>query len=180
LNTSFTLANDLATAPGITGQGGGVGNFAYKIVAPNREVYDSIFPAKRVIANISRAASAVVTTLVDHGYSVGQKVRINVPATSGMVQMNGLEGKITAVTAGTFTVDINSTAFTAFNFPIYSIPNFTPASVIPNGDTLTLGFDGSTRNTAIRGFVLTAGTTSPAGNNGDVIYWVAEKAADVV
>jgi hypothetical protein len=79
----------------------------------------------------------------------------------------------------TFTVDINSTAFTAFTFPEYDVPEFTPAMVVPNGDTLTLGFDGSTRNLAFKGFVLAAGTILPAGNNGDVIHWTATKAASV-
>jgi len=176
LNTSFDMANALATAPGIVAGASG----HYKIIAPNREVYDIIFPNKRVVVKITQATSAVVTVSVDHGYSVGQKVRINVPAACGMVEMNGKEGVITAVTDGTFTVNIDSSAFSAFKFPLASVDNFTPASVIPNGDTLTLGYDGATSNKSFRGFVLAAGTALPAGNTGDTIYWVAEKAADVV
>lgn len=174
-NTTFDLANNLATAPGIT-----AGACFYKIVAPNRAVYDKIFPANRIIADISVAASAVVTTLVDHGYAVNQLVRIYVPSNQGMVEMNELTGKITAITASTFTVDIDSSAFTAFTFPTYAIVNMRRAYVVPVGDTTTLGFDGSTRNTAFRGIVLRAGTTKPAGSNGDVIYWKAWKAADLV
>jgi len=175
-NTNFRLANALATAPGVAAGAAG----SYKIIAPNREVYDIIFPAKRVIADISVATAAVVTTLVDHGYSTGQMIRLRVPATSGMTQMNGLVGKVTYIDAGTFSVDIDSTAFTAFNFPIYSIAEFTPASCVPNGESLTLGFDGATSNKSFRGIVLSAGTVLPAGNADDVIKWVAEKAADVV
>jgi len=176
LNTSFEMANTLATAPGIVAGANGF----YKIIAPNREVYDIIFPNKRNICDISQATSAVVTVMVDHGYSVGQIVRINVPAACGMIEMNGKEGKITAITTGTFTVNINSTAFTAFKFPLAAVANFTPASVIPHGDSLTLGYDGATSNKSFRGFVLAGGTALPAGTNGDTIRWVAEKAADVV
>jgi len=183
-STSFRMQNALATAPGIIA---GAGN--YRIIAPNREVYDAAMsqnkvggymPGKRRIVNITQAASAVVTVSVDHGYQVGQQVRLNVPSYYGMVEMNGLVGTITAITAGTFTVDINSSAFTAFQFPVYTVPEFVDAYSIPNGDTTTLGFDGSTRNTGFKGFILDAGTTAPGGNNADVIYWRAGKAASVV
>lgn len=173
--TNFRLKNELATAPGIE-----AGTGHYRIVAPNREVYDTVFPAKRIISKISQEASAIVTCLVDHGFSVGQLVRINVPNHSQMVEMHGLEGKVTAVTAGTFTLNIDSSAFTAFVFPIYTVNEFTPASVIPIGDTLTLGYDGATRNSAFRGVVLDAGVNAPAGSADDDIYWVAEKAAELV
>lgn len=184
VNTSFALANTLATAPGIVAGAAGY----YRIVAPNREVYDAAmaqnkvggyFPGKRRITNITQAASAIVSTSVDHGYSVGQYVRLNVPSYYGMVEMNGLTGKVTAITDGTFTVNIDSTAFTAFKFPIYTVPEFVDAYCIPIGDTLTSGFDGATRNTAFKGFVLNGGTTSPGGNANDVIRWMAGKLATV-
>ena len=176
LDTSFKLANALATAPGIIAGANGF----YKIIAPNREVYDIIFPAKRVISEITQATEAEVTTLVDHNYSVGQRVRLNVPSTSGMLEINGKVATVTeVVSTGKFKVNINTIAFTAFKFPLYSVNEFTPAYAIPNGETKTLGFDGATRNASFRGVVLDAGTTSPAGNNGNVIYWRAGKSADV-
>jgi len=174
LNTEFKMAYALATAPGVVS-----GACTYKLVAANREVYDFIFPKKRTITNISQAASAVVTVSVEHGYSVGALVRINVPSYCGMLEMHGLVGTVTAVSAGTFTLDINSTAFTAFKFPVAATAEFIRAEAIPIGDTTTLGFEGSKDNDSFRGFVLAAGTTSPAGNVGDIIYWRAGTSAKV-
>ena len=184
LDTDFRLANYLKTAPGVI-----AGVCTYRIIAPNREVYDAsmaanrvggYFPGKRRIIQITQAASAVVHVAVDHGYTIGQRVRLKVPSYYGMVEMNNLVGKVTAVTAGTFTVDIDSTAFTVFKFPIFSVPEFIDAYCIPNGETLTSGFDGAVRNTAFKGFVLNAGTTSPAGSSGDTIRWRAGKSATVI
>jgi hypothetical protein len=177
-NTSFELANTLANAPGAVGGAG-----FYRLIAPNRAVYDIIFPAGRDIVEITSTNPAVVTTSVDHGYSVGQLMRIQVPSTGGMIEMNGLTGTITAVTAGTFTIDIDASAFSNFVFPVTDgviVSEFSRAQAIPIGDTLTLGFDGATRNTSFRGFVLSAGALLPAGQNGDTIYWKAGKSASVV
>ena len=185
-DTDFRLANILATAPGIAATTG-----HWRLVAPNLTVYDKVFPSRRFVADISQAAGAVVTTLVDHGYSIGQLVRMHVPSDSGMTQMNGLKGRVTAVTDGTFTLDINSTAFTAFNFPTAVPPvapavrKFTPASVVPVGDTYVIdahgdkqpSYTGATRNVAFRGMVLRQGVLAPAGSNNDKIKWIASKSA---
>lgn len=171
--TSFRLANTLATAPGVVNGAG-----FYRVVAPNAALYDMFYPSKRVIANITAAASAVVTTLVDHNYLVGQTVKLMVPATCGMTEINGLVGTITAVTASTFTVNINSTAFTAFNYPLPAIVPFTPAEVIPYGDASILGattLTGATVNAYTMGLMLAGGATCPAGANADVIKWIAGK-----
>ena len=170
-NTSFRLANTLATAPGIIS---GAGH--YQLVAPNLAAYDMMFPASRVIGNITQATSAVVTTLVDHGYSVNDLVRLAVDDECKMIEMNGLQGTITAVTDSTFTVNIDSSGFTAFEFPEYNNVNFTHAQANVIGDTTTLGFDGSKRNAAFKGMILSSGATKPAGVTNDVIYWRAGKA----
>ncbi len=77
-------------------------------------------PRRRSVLNISQAAAAVVTTSEDHGYNLGDRIRFRVPritaAIWGMIEIDELIGVITATTAGTFTVDINSTGFTAFSF----------------------------------------------------------------
>ena len=174
-STSFKLANALATAPGrIAGTG------SYRLVAPNLEVYNLFTPGNRNIANISQAASAVVTTLVDHGYAIGQRVKFNIPSVSGMIELNGLTGNVTAVTDSTFTVDVNSSGFSAFTFPVYTDVPFTPASVVPQGDNPAASNNqtspGAFYNQGFIGIVLSAGTTSPAGNNTDVIRWTAYKA----
>lgn len=174
-NTSFRLANTLATAPGVAGGAG-----TYRIVAPDLATYKLFQPSTRIISNITQATSAVVTTLVDHGYSIGDKVRFVVPgdrAAATMTQINNLIGTITAVTASTFTVDINTTAFTAFSFPIYTaVPCLYP-QVVPVGES-TNPTDPAT-NQGYIGMILTAGTASPAGSNTDVIVWMAGKSFNV-
>jgi hypothetical protein len=173
LNTSFRLANTLATAPGLVAGAAGY----WRLVAPNIEIYNMFNPSIRNISNITAATSAVVTTLVDHGYAVGQSVRMKVDSNCGMTQMNNLVGTITAVTASTFTLNIDSSAFTAFKFPLPAVGEFTPAQVIPFGDTATSTyantFGGSFLNQGFIGMVLTAGVKQPAGSNADVIYWKA-------
>jgi len=171
--TSFRLANTLATAPGAIA--GALGTYRY--IAPDLATYKLFYPGNRVIANITAAHPAVVTTLVDHGYTSGQIVRMKVPAACGMTQMNDLTGVVTALTAATFSINIDATAFTAFNFPLPAAVPFTPAEVIPMGDIATTLL-GSTRNQGYIGIILGSGgavSGSPAGVNNDVIKWVAGK-----
>ncbi len=154
--------------------------------------FDPIFyPRRRYITKITQAASAVVTLSVTHGYQVGQSVRFVVPAAFGMVEMDGLQGTITAIntttTSGnTITVNIDSSAFTAFAWPLTAAVPFTAAEVVPVGEdtaqALSSGVDiltDATINTAFIGITLAAGANSPAGQNGDVIYWVAGKSFSV-
>lgn len=176
-NTSFELANTLATAPGIIAGAG-----FYRNVAPNLEIYSLFAPAGRNVANISTAASAVVTTLVDHGYAIGQQVKFSVDADSGMTQINGVTGNITAITDGTFTVDVDTTAMTAFTFPIYTdVPCQIP-SCVPVGDAKSTVSETSPSkffNQGFIGVILTGGTTWPGGSNNDVIKWTAFKAVSI-
>lgn len=171
-NTSFKLANALATAPGaISGAG------YYRVIAPNIEIYNLFTPTNRVIANISQAASAVVTTLVDHGYAIGQRVKFKLDSDSGMTQLNGLTANITAVTASTFTIDVDTSAFTAFSFPLAAVSPSLMPMVIPFGDNPAysgyMTAPGEFYNQGFTGVVLKGGTTYPGGNNADKIYWEA-------
>lgn len=170
LNTSVTVTNALATAPGIINGAGFI-----RMVAPDLATYKLFRPQNRVIANITAANPAVVTTLVDHGYSNGDLVRFRVPAGCGMTQMNGLTGTVTVLTAGTFSVDIDSTAFTAFAFPLPAAVPFTPAEVTPVGESNVNTLNDAVYNQGYIGIVLAAGQGSPAGENGDVIKWLAGK-----
>ena len=172
-NTEFRLANTLATAPGLVAGAAG----SYRMVAQNLDAYKYFYPSNRYIANITQAASAVVTTLVDHGYAIGDIVRMNVPSTCGMTQMDGLLGTITAVSTSTFTVNIDSTTFTAFNFPLPAAVPFTPAEVVCVGGVAaqTAAYADALRNGEFIGITLMPGLLSPAGSNNDVISWQAYK-----
>lgn len=64
------------------------------------------------ITAITQAASAVVT-VSGHTFVVGDVVAFS--GVVGMIQINGLTGTVTAITTTTITVNINSTAFTAYS-----------------------------------------------------------------
>jgi len=117
-NTSFTLmtaTNPLATAPGAVGGAG-----FYRIVNYNPLFY----PRSRVVVNITQAVNAQVSTSMPHGFTVGQEVRFRIPDVSGMVQLNGTTQNnyqpaiiLSVVDDYNFTVNINTTGFTAFTYP---------------------------------------------------------------
>ena len=156
------------------------------------------YPSTRYITKISQAPQAIITLSVDHTYTVGQVVRLIVPtitsAAYGMTELDGLKASIVAINeadadgiTNTITIDIDTTGFTAFAFPLTAAPGFTPAQVVPMGENtaqaLALGADilgDATRNDAVFGIQLVAGTGSPAGVANDVIYWVAGKSFKVV
>lgn len=183
-DTSFAARWALANVPG----GAGGAGFYRKVD------FDPIFyPRGRFVVNVSQATQAVVTTSVSHGYKVGQTVLFYVPNADpngttnawGMYELDNVEATIVAVdtTANTFTINIDSTGFGAFAWPA-TISDF--ATVAPSkmntAEALNQGVDVNSDardNRAIRGVVLYAGDFSPAGNNGDVIYWEAESADNV-
>lgn len=128
-------------------------------------------PEARIITGISQAASAVVTTAVPHGYSIGAIVRLIVPANFGMTQANGLLATITAIpSATTFTVNVDTSGFAAFAFP-QQAPAFASsyAQSIPVGE-LSSTFASAMRNEATTGILLGA---SVVGATGDSMRWVA-------
>ena len=172
-NTSFRIRYAMANAPGAAATAG-----SYRIIR-----WDPIYyPRWRFIANITRAAAAVVTTTVTHGYTVGQVIRFNIPAQFGMIQLDGLAATITAVTASTLTININTAAFAAFAFPLPAAVRFTQATLAPVGeDTAAVlavpvaALQDAVFNEAILAMDLAAGNTSPAGNANDVLYWTIGK-----
>lgn len=143
------------------------------------------YPRRRFATVITQAASAVVTLSVTHGFTAGQAVRFIVPSAYGMTEMNNLIGNITAVSTAnnTITVDIDSSAFTAFAWPLTAGVPFSPALVIPVGetanDTYANNLDDSTDNQGFIGMTLGAGIDGPAGSTSDVIYWRAGKSFSV-
>lgn len=204
-NTSITLltaSNALANAPGAIGGAG-----FYQVVN-----YNSLFyPRKRLITNITQAANAQVSTAIAHGLTVGQEVRFNIPAVSGMIQLNPDPSNnyfptgastnaiiLSVVDDYNFTININSTGYTAFTYPtIAQQPSSFPL-VIPFGEdtatalsstasqTPTIGgvqiyntntgiLADSTVNTGYLGMILSAGALLPGGSANDVIFWRAGK-----
>ncbi len=178
-NTSFRLHSALANVPGAVGGAG-----TYRKV----NIDSTFYPQTRYITNITQAVNAVVTTSVDHDYEAGQKIRFHVTNSfNGMVEIDQLIGTIIATTSNTFTVDIDTTAMTAFTFPtvaqLVTIDGaYTPAYVGPVGENTAFALANSldtlsdaSKNISIIGMNLAAGVSSPAGQNNDIIYWVAGK-----
>lgn len=86
----------------------------------------------RTIDSITNAFPMVVTTTVDHGYPEGLKVRFLVPLAFGMRELNEVTAQVIAVTSNTLTINLDSTNFSVFSYPI-SLPSaYTNPSVIPN------------------------------------------------
>lgn len=174
LNTSFRMAYAMANAAGAAGTAG------YWRKIP----YDPIFyPRWRYIVNITQANPAVITTSVPHGYTVGQKIRVNLPdANFGMTQIHQNEAIVTAVTTSTITTNIDASGYTAFAFALPATVPFTMPTIVPIGIDTGTAITGAvnlladaTYNTAYLGMKLMAGVLSPAGSNGDVIKWIAGK-----
>lgn len=207
VNTSFTLltaTNALATAPGAIGGAG-----FYRIVNADPLFY----PRRRFVVNVTRAVNAQVSTSVPHQYVPGQAVRFNIPAESGMVELNPspansyLEANIVSVVdAYNFTIDVDSSGFTAFSWPTIaqqpsSFPEvtpigedtalslITPASQVPvdlNGQQINGTQSGilsdATVNTGFLGMILGSGgnglaLTTPILGPAGSISWSAGDAA---
>ena len=70
------------------------------------------------ITAITQAASALVTTSIDHTFVVGQEVQFFIPSYWGMIQMNNQKGIVTSIPdADQFVVSINTSTFDAFVTP---------------------------------------------------------------
>lgn len=146
--------------------------------------YPLYYPRRNIIASITKAATAVIKFVATHQYTAGQAVRLNIMPGSGMPEMDGLIGNILSVDLvnNTITVDIDSTAFTAYAFPLTGAVPFTPSNAVPVGEdtalALSLGGDilaGATINQGYIGVLLKAGALSPAGAANSTSYWVAGK-----
>jgi len=141
------------------------------------------------ITKITQATSAVVTVSTAHSYVVGELVYFSVPNEFGMQEMSGRTGKITAVGTYTMTVDIDSSAFTAFAFPTSAnaatsklFATLAPAGQKTQENYLTgvqTGYDFNYPPFHTGQFspyiYLAGGAQSPAGSSGDVILWQACK-----
>lgn len=152
------------------------------------------YPTYRTITNISQANQAIITLAVTHTYTIGQSITLHVPtvtaAAFGMPQLDGLQD-VTIVNinqadsngyTNTITVNVDTTGFGPFAFPLAAAPGFTPATVVPIGENTAQALASgqniladSTINQSGFGLLLVAGALAPAGQNADVITYVAGK-----
>lgn len=161
----------------------------------------AVDPQFLYVTNVSQAAQAVVSTSVDPSqfYAVGMKVHFTIPASFGMKELSQLTGTILAVNAvsatsniGAYnlTIDIDTSAFTAFAWPASTLSPTTQlfATLSPAGAHTSLdpvtgvqtGYNFQLQPFRTGQFTpymfLAAGAQSPAGSTDDVIVWQAFKA----
>jgi hypothetical protein len=149
------------------------------------------YPPVRRITAITQGASTIIALNVTHFYTVGQQVRISMPAGWGMPEINGLLGTITAVgtavstSTNTITVDIDSTTFTAFAFPTTAVAALGTGApeVIPVGEAAinTIAepyanlLDDATRNVSVTGVIVGTGVQTTA----KLYQWIARRGQSI-
>ncbi len=138
-NTSFTLlasSNALANVPGLT-----TGTGHWRLV----NYYPMFYPRRLYVTNITQAVNATVSTAIAHGLTPGQEVRFLIPAVSGMVQLNSTQQSrflaatiLTVVDDYSFTINVDTTFYTAFSWPtVAQMPSSFPEVVPVGEDTAT-------------------------------------------
>lgn len=153
----------------------------------------AVDPEYLFVTEITKASQAVVRFSVDPTafYAVGMKLRFSIPSSFGMTEMNGLTGTIVALSSANYTatVDIDSTSFTTFAFPLTTssptaalFATAAPAGAKTAFDPVSLvqtGYDFSKQPFHTAQFTpymfLAGGAQSPAGASGDTILWQAYK-----
>jgi hypothetical protein len=147
------------------------------------------YPRNRVINAVIRGATTTIFFTVTHGYTVGQELRFSVTSDFGIIELNGLIGTVLAVdlALNSVTVNIDSSAFTAFQWPLAAAGlNFTFPQAVPMGEDTGYALstnnnilDDATINTGFIGMQIGGGANTPCGAATDIIYWTAAKAFSV-
>lgn len=172
--------------------------FAADATAVTARRISSVMPVEPeylYITNITQASAGVVTVSKAHNYVIGQKVNFSVPGSFGMTQLDGYYNLryppvITAVTAYTFTINVNTTNFSAFAFPassasptaqLFATVSSAGQSVQQNPVTLAqTGYNFTYvpfhSGLFVPQMVVASGAQSPAGSAGDVIAYQCFKA----
>jgi len=136
-------------------------------------------PSALFVTAISQASEAVITLSKAHSFVVGQTLHFSIPSSFGMAEMDQKSATVTAVTAYSITVDVDSSAFSAFAFPLSTgVPVVRLfATVAPEGQRNSYNIsEVPYRSGSFLPYMhLPAGQQSPAGSAGDIIFWQAWK-----
>lgn len=88
-------------------------NFTFLTFARKGDPFPTTFAATVSISAVTQATNALVTTSGSHSLSVGDRVKIT--GISGMTQLNNWTARVmTTPTGSTFTIDVNTTSFSAY------------------------------------------------------------------
>lgn len=152
------------------------------------------YPRWRYIANITRAAQAVVFFTEKNDFTPGEFVSFRVSSAFGMDEINNVQARVLSVTnsstVSSITLDLDTSGFTAFTFPTSAVAaaGVSPAVCVPSssgvvpfngsatvpqqppGTNLLDAFDN--RNTRLIHF---GGACFATGTTGDVWEWRAFK-----
>jgi len=164
-NTTFSLdfMSQIGTAT--------LGSWARIVIPP------SFVPSVEVITKITNAPEAEIHVSTENDYSVGEMLRVKVPDVYGMREINGLVAKVLEVVkwgAGAkIKVDLDTSTFTPFAFPIHSQVPFDKAELISIGTKASEPVP--SLSYASYGMLLASGVNSPAGVAGNKIFWRAGK-----
>jgi hypothetical protein len=153
---------------------------AFEVVKASPFTWRGAF--NNVVAVTTGTTTQITTAAADDEvkYAVGNILKFSIPPAFGMVELDGLQGEVLSFNSSTntYTVDIDSTGFTAFAWPAASAVPFSLPNVIQVGTNGTTSVH-SVTNEGFIGMSLAAGNDSPAGNTNDVIYWRAGKSVSV-
>ncbi len=155
--------------------------------------FSAVDPQFLYVTEITKASQAVVRFSVDPSpyYVAGMKIHFSIPNTFGMTQMNNVTATIVSISSAnyTMTVDVDSTAFTTFAFPLTTAsptaqlfataaPAGAQTSYNPSTGVQT-GYDFTKQPFHTGEFTpymyLAGGAQSPAGAASDVINWMCYK-----
>jgi hypothetical protein len=94
--------------------------------------YSDYTPFLTNITAITNSNPAVVTTSQTVPYTLGELVSFRVSQPYAMTQINNLVGLVLAVNGSSFTVNLNTTTFTPFQYPPVGTVIY-PAVAVPAG-----------------------------------------------
>jgi hypothetical protein len=171
------------------------GSAATAFTARRIPKYMPVEPRFLYVTGVTQANPCVVTVSEQHQYVVGQKVSFEVPSSFGMVQLNNFYAPsnkpwvITAVTDYTMTLNVDSTNFTAFAFPLSSAsPTAALFATVTSGGQSTQYNQVSGVQTGynfqyvpfhtgqfVPYMYVSSGVLSPGGSANDVIVWQGYK-----
>ena len=149
--------------------------------------YAEVLPEFHFITKVTQAVQGVVTFSSTHNYQLGDVLYFRINSQFGMVELNQVSAKVVAVSTAnnTVTLDLNTSSFTAFAFPLATLyPNILfPVGTVSGKNGLVDNYFSINpvpfplnpyRTAATYPYMsLAPGAQSPAGSTSDLIYWQA-------
>ena len=174
-----------------SGFASGATSFNVRRVTPSAPVQPNFL----YVTGITQASAGVVTVSQAHNYQVGQAVEFTIPGSFGMTQLNNYSQPqskppiITAITTYGFTINVNTTNYSAFAFPASTASPTTQlfATVASQGQQATFNPISGVQTgynfqqvpyhsgLFIPYMTISAGAQSPGGSAGDVIVYQGYK-----